>query len=289
MNCKNNTFLVIMTICFFVHTFSLSRAITLFSHGIADTGKQIYKYTKTYIKNDEKYYNNRYLITTPTASFNYPDATTKFYRVNYNETSFGQKNEISCLNKAYQKTLSHYGNDEIILFGISRGASNALIFSGLYQLDNVKALLLESPYNSMSEVIEYTMQRKNLCWLPLSYGETIAECIFKKYTRYGYSPKNCIENISKNIPILIVCSKEDNLVPVESSINVYKKLVESGHKHAYIFITDYGKHAKILQDSDGEKYQWVVNAFYKKYNLPHCSLSAANGEILLSLCQPQFN
>ncbi len=96
------------------------------------------------------------------------------------------------------------------------------------------------------------------------------------------------ENISKDIPILIICSKEDQLVPLSSSINVYKKLIASGHKHTYIFVTDYGRHAKILRGADGEKYQYVVNAFYKKYNLPYCSTSAAKGEDLLALCQPTF-
>jgi hypothetical protein len=43
-----------------------------------------------------------------------------------------------------------------------------------------------------------------------------------------------------------------------------------------------------LQGADGEKYQAVVNAFYKKYNLPHCRKSAAQGKDLLALCQPNF-
>jgi len=90
------------------------------------------------------------------------------------------------------------------------------------------------------------------------------------------------------MPILIICSETDHLVPAESSINVYKKLIESGHKHTYIFITDQGRHAAILSGPDGEKYEWVVNAFYKKYNLPYSAESAALGESLLALCQPIF-
>jgi hypothetical protein len=289
MNLKNNLIFSLLALTTTPFIFCEKQIVTIFSHGIADTWKQVHGYAKSYKKDDILHHNDRYLFNTPFVSFNYPDATNRFYRVNYNETSFGQENEISRLNKAYKSTISKYKNCDIILSGLSRGAANILIFAGLYQLDNVKALLLESPYFTMGEVIESIMIKKNLGWLPLSYGESIAESIFKRYTRHGSSPANCIENISKEIPIFIICSKEDRLVPFSSSINVYKKLVESGHKHTYIFITEYGKHAAILQGPDGEKYQWVVNAFYKKYNLPHCAASAAQGKSLLTLCQPKFD
>ncbi len=288
MNIKN-TILFSLLVVNITSVLCKQQYITIFSHGIADTWKQVHGYTKSYKVDDCTYQNERYLFHTPFVSFNYPDATDKFYRVNYHETSFGQENEINRLYKAYNSTSFRHNNCDIILWGLSRGASNLLIFAGLYDLANIKAIILESPYYTMSEVIESIMIRKNLNWLPLSYGETLAEFIFKRYTRYGLSPAKCIENIPKDIPIFIICSQEDHLVPCSSSINVYKKLVESGHKQTYIFITDTGRHAAILKGPDGEKYQWVVNAFYKKYNLPHCATSAAKGRMLLTSCQPIFD
>lgn len=278
--------LIFLTIIFTAPIYS--KVVTLFSHGIADTAKQVNIYRKSYRKKNITYYNERYIIHTPFASFNYPDATDRFYRVNYNETSFGQENEIGRLYKAYQKTNEHFENCDVILHGLSRGASNVIIFAGLHQLDNVKALVLESPYFTMGEVIESIMKKKRCDWLPLSYGETLAEFIFKKYIRDGNSPANCIDTIPVDMPIFIVCSQEDHLVPCSSSMNVYKKLIETGHKHTYIFITEQGRHAAILQGPDGEKYMWTINAFYKKYNLPHCADSAAKGESLLSVCQPNL-
>jgi len=290
MNLSNKIQLLYLLIILVCNDSISKPTITLFSHGIADTLNQAHKYTKSYKKNNLRHYNNYYYINTPFVTFNYPDATKKFYRVNYHETSFGQENEINRLKKAYEATLDHCNhNCNIILYGISRGASNLLIFMGLHQLDNIKALVLESPYFSMGEVIQNILARQRLGWLSLSYGEMIAEFIFKKYTRYGYSPKNCIKYVPTNIPIFIICSKEDQLVPYETSINVYKELVKSGNEHVYIFIVEHGKHASIINNSDGEKYQWIINAFYKKYNLPYCEESAVKGKNLLSLCQPIFN
>jgi hypothetical protein len=288
MNVKNIAFFSLLVFAFSSPTISQNKIVTIFSHGIADTWKQVYGYVKSYEKHNSTHHNDRYLIHTPFISFNYPDATNKFYRVNYNETSFGQENELGRLYKAYNTALSHYKKDacDIILWGLSRGASNVLIFAGLYDLPHVKAIVVESPYYTMGEVIESLMAKKNLGWLDVSYGETIAEFIFKKYSRHGLSPAKCLENIPKDMPILIICSQEDHLVPASTSINVYKKLVESGHTDVYLFVTDHGRHAAILQGTDGEKYQWVVNAFYKKYNLPYCRASAAKGKSLLALCKP---
>ncbi|HLJ31762.1 MAG TPA: hypothetical protein VKU36_04950 [Candidatus Babeliales bacterium] len=283
---KNNTFLSFLMIATISYGNVQPTTVTLFSHGIADSWKQVLGYVKSYTTDDETYHNERYLFHTPFVAFNYPDATDKFYRVNYVETSFGQENEMSRLNKSYNYILSHYPNYDIILWGLSRGASNVLIFAGLHDISKVKAIVLESPYYSMSEVIESIMIKRGVGWLPISYGETLAEFIFKKYSRYGWSPANCIEHIPLNIPILIICTKEDHLVPYTSSINVYKKLVASGHQHAYIFVAEGGRHAAILKGPDGEKYEWIVNAFYKKYNLPHCAESAKRGKELLALCQP---
>jgi Prolyl oligopeptidase family len=287
MNLKNIALFSFLTVFSIAPIFGKNKVITIFSHGIADTWKQVHGYVKSYKKHDTVYRNDRYLIHTPFISFNYPDATNKFYRVNYNETSFGQENEINRLNKAYTSALSRCKNYcDIILWGLSRGASNVLIFAGLYELAHVKAIVIESPYYTMTEVIESLMAKKGLHWLDVAYGETIAEWIFKRYTRHGWSPAKCLKNIPKDIPILIVCSQEDRLVPVSTSMNIYKKLVESGHQHTYIFVTEHGKHAAILQGPDGEKYQWVINAFYKKYNLPYDAASAAQGKSLLALCQP---
>ena len=266
--------------------------LVLFSHGIADTYKQAFLYAKSYIYEGKKYTNDRYLFPCPFVTFNYPDATETIIRVNYKETSFGQPNEIERLHSAYDKAkkwaFNRWDDCNIILFGLSRGASNLGIFAGTRTLEHVKAIILESPYYTMGEVIANMLQKNNLGWVPLSYGESVAEFIFKKYDRYGKSPATTVENIPSDMPILIVCSKEDGLVPYASSINVYKKLLNSGHKHVYILILDHGQHAKILSGQDGQKYQSVVHAFYKKYNLPYDSSSAEEGENILLFCQPQI-
>ena len=289
MNIKRDSifcllFLAIITIT----TAANARIITLFSHGMFDTLKQAFIYSKFTQLNE---YNVHYLFTTPYFTFNYPDAVIALKVGDYRETSFGQENEIKRLYSAYKraqkKALKKFNEpSDIILFGLSRGASNQLIFAGTHQLEDVKAIVVESPYYIMSDVIESLMHKYHLGSIPLFYGEYIAELIFGRYKRDGLCPGNCVENIPKNIPILIICSVKDALVPYTSSVNIYKKLIAAGHEHTYIFIADHGHHSRILYDVDGEKYQAITHAFYKKYNLPYDPAIAAQGKDLLALCQP---
>src|SRR5436190_1381037 len=143
--------------------------LVLFSHGIADTYKQAFNYAQSYIYNDIHYYNNQFVLPCPFSTFNYPDATECILRVNYKETSFGQTNEIKRLFFAYEQTkqwaYDKWNDCNIILFGLSRGASNLIIFAGNHNLKHVKAMILESPYYTMSEVIAYMLQKNNLGWI----------------------------------------------------------------------------------------------------------------------------
>ncbi len=282
----------LLIIVFFQNTLPEQQdcCVVVFSHGIADTYKQAFWYAKSYTHNETKHTNDRYLFSCPFVTFNYPDATEGPLRVRYQETSFGQRNEMKRLHSAYKKATNwaqqKWNDCNIILFGLSRGASNVGIFAGTHELEHVKAIILESPYFNLSEVISNMLQRSGLGWIPLSYGESVAEFIFKRYNRHGASPATTVDNIPLDMPILIICSKEDQLVPWTSSLNVYKKLIETGHKNTHILILDHGKHAKILSGESGDVYQAVTHAFFKKYNLSYSPSKAMDGEFLLTQCQP---
>jgi len=255
----------------------------LFSHGIADTYKQAYKYVKTYKIGKNTFHNTQYLITRPFLTFNYPDAHEGFLRINRNETSFAQDNEIARLKLRFEKTMRYAqekepGDNEIIIFGLSRGASAALNLVALYNLPAVKALVLESPFDSVATIIDNKRKQLHLEWLSHDTGEYIMENIFRRYDRNGVRPIDLVSKIRKDLPILIICSKKDQLVPCHSSVKLYQKLKESGHNAVHLFITDHGKHSKILEAQDGDTYQAVVHAFYKKYGLPHNTEFALQGK-----------
>lgn len=282
---KKHAILLLLTVCALHAIIPEKKAPMvhyLFSHGIADTYRQAYNYAKTYTLDNKTYTNNRYILEHPFTTFDYPDATTNFWRVNFWKTSLGQKNEIYRLKQAYEDLLGTYQHSitfpnlvhypDIVLCGLSRGASTIVNFLGKHNPQYVKAVILESPFDHGLSVVQHKNKKINArtsdkinkirhAFLPL---------IFMKYKIYGAQPLNSVEHITnKNLPILIICSQQDTLVPWQGSVRLYEKFKTEGFVNCELLVLERGKHGKLLWGPDGQKYHDAVQMFYKKHNLPY--------------------
>lgn len=264
----------------------------LFSHGLAGGKQQAYLYTRTYKKGGETVYNNRYILDAPLVTFDYPDTTDRFWKVKRSVTTLGQESEIAELELHYNKIVeqSQTETPHIVLFGISRGASAAVSFLGTHERPAIKAAIVESPFDSFLTVQRHLAKRIFLHWIPgiQTICRGITKMVFPKYSPDGIHPIDVVGNIRKDLPILFVCSKQDELVHFLCTVNLYHALRQAGHEHAYILILNQGAHGKLLHNSIGSTYQSVVHAFYKKYGLPHDEILARYGTSRLKKCQPQF-
>ena len=79
----------------------------------------------------------------------------------------------------------------------------------------------------------------------------------------SYIQSILLQNIPKELPILLICSKEDTVVPWQNTIKLYQKLRATGHKNAYLFVLEHGKHGMLIDPC----YNRVVNAFAKQFEL----------------------
>lgn len=258
-----------------------SNSIFIYSHGIADTHKQAYRYARYYPKNDKEKeifvdYNNpnslyeyaankHYLITAPFVTFDYPDATYKFRK-----SSLAQAVDINRLAYVFKKTLQKY-NKDIILFGVSRGASTIINFMGQKKPGDVQALILESPFDTMENVVAHKVRQARLHKVPgiKQLSHAIISGIFLKYHMNGIRPIDLVSHTPKQTPILFICSEQDTLIPISSTINLYQTLKEKGYPYVHVLIVPTGKHAHIINGSSADIYQNVVHAFLKHYHLPH--------------------
>ena len=228
-------------------------------------------------------------------TYDYPDATKHFWRVNFTQTGLAQHNEIMGLKKAYEQTKaslkkSTNPNKDLVLVGLSRGASSILIFAGLHKPEQVKGIIVESPFDSTRTIAQNMLRKLHLDSVPgmQTLGHWAISAIFWQHSTRGIQGIDSVESIDKDLPILFVCSREDSLIPVESTIALYKKLRENGHKKVHIFIANAGRHGRILHGSDGKKYQRIVHAFYQKYGMHHDKELADLGEKLLLSSQPDM-
>lgn len=284
-------------------TISYNDAIFLFSHGIADSHRQAYHYVFRYPINDletelyidqespeDRYkyaQNERFIITTPFVTFDYLDATNHFYRINIRRSGLAQTVDIERLSQVFRKTYTAYNRD-IILMGVSRGASTIITFMGAENPQNVSALILESPFDAMETVIQHKIKQARLHKIPgmKQLSHALVSGVFFKYHMNGIRPIDLITHIDSNVPILLICSAEDTLVPATSTINLYQALHSAHHPNVHILLVPRGKHARIISGPDGDLYQNIVHAFLQTYHLPHDKSRAEAGQLLFAKTQP---
>lgn len=251
--------------------------ITLFSHGILDTGKQVLNYT------EKK--GSHAIITTPYATFNYPDARYKFWNL-----SLGQAPDIKTLAQAHAKTTKEFPESQHVLIGMSRGASVVLSYMALHQPKNVKALVLESPFDTVPAVLDAAADHVP-DFIKNETTRTLAASIIKnlagKHDPSAPQPIDLVGKIPTDLPMLIITSQEDKLVPTQLTTNIYQELKDTGHTHVYLLRLARGKHSQLLHGPDGLKYAQVVHAFYKKYGIPYNQILAEQGEEYLHACKQE--
>jgi len=200
-------------------------------------------------------------------------------------SSLGQERDYSRLHAEIQ--LNPQG---VILCGVSRGGATILNELGVNHPKNVVAAVVESPFDSVRSVSDNVIGRAG--WIPGAgwiVHKLLPYVFYSGYNPNGVQPIDVVDKISQDIPILIVCSKQDKLIHYSSSVNLYRKLVSSGHKKTYLLVTEHGEHANILQGRDREQYRNIVHAFYREHNLAHNAAWADAGCEKFKTCQPVLN
>ncbi len=257
----------------------------LFAHGFGATQQQgLQLFARTHC-------HQRWLMDNPIATFNFPDAKNDDNEYFREHVNLGQEKDIERLRLAFEKTQQSLPESDLVLVGISRGATTIINFVAQHQPEQVKALVLESPFDILSAVIKHLLARYYVSWFPFSEKITNKLCQkhFPEIKPDGIFPLGTIDKIPHTLPIIFIHAKKDKVVPINSSRRLYIKLKQTGHEHAYLVELASGDHGKIIQGPDSDFYLYTVHAFYKKYGLAHDPDLAQKGTHLLTHCQPSID
>jgi len=166
-----------------------------YAHGLAESYKQAYWYSKTTPKGT---IHTPYLCDGRLFSFDFHDVTDRFWRVNFTQTSLAQINEIDVLRNAYDQAVDKLKNENaldinFILMGMSRGATSILNFMGMYKPEQVKAIIVESPFESTYAVTNNILSKWRLDKIPGMHGLQILFPIYK--LSLNNKNENCVSKI----------------------------------------------------------------------------------------------
>ena len=223
--------------------------------------------------------------------FNFPDAKNDNDGYYKEQVNLGQDVDIDRLNLVYNIIVEQYPEASIVLVALSRGSVTAINFMAKYKPEKIKAVVLESPFDTYKSIIEHLLKRHYVSWVPglKKAGCYIFEKIFPKFDPKGVLPKDQAKNFPKDVPVMFIHSKEDELIPIESSERLYYEAQGAGNKNTYLIKLSSGRHAHLLQESaEREDYINAVHAFYQQHDLPHDNERASKGLDLLKKNQPNL-
>jgi hypothetical protein len=258
----------------------------IFSHGLGGCGHNIYYYTK---QNKDGKENPAYHFISHhnICTFDYEDA-------DQNKINLAQEPDRVLLKQAHEEARLKNPEAKTLLFGVSRGGSCVLYYMGSEKPEDVNAIIVESPFAKVEDVIaHYHLKKipgKRLRkWLARFFAfYLVPKLVYPSYKPNGPKPVEYVEHIPQTTSLLLVCSKEDHLVPATSTIKLYKKLKQAGHQNVYLLVLDHGEHAKLLRGRQGSIYQKTVHAFLKKNGYPHDPDLAHEGDRYLQAAQPSL-
>ena len=131
---------------------------------------------------------------------------------------------------------------EIVLHGLSMGASAILMASGENLPNQVKVIIADSPYTSVYDMFAYQMKR--MYKLPDKPFLPTLSVIMKMKADYYLTEASTKKQVAKStLPILYVHGKEDTFVPTEMALELsnqtasyYEILTveKAGHGESYI-------------------------------------------------------
>ncbi len=167
---------------------------------------------------------------------------------------FDMKAWIDCMEKRFE------GNAEIVLYGVSMGATIAVMTAGLTSLSpSVKAVVADCAFTSPYDVFAHILKRDY--HLPPFPIMNINDMMCRRKAGYGFRDDSTLDAVqATGVPILFIHGRDDDFVPVWMSEKNYKMC----RSPKDILIVDNAAHAASYYENK-EAYEAKVKGFLEKY------------------------
>ena len=231
--------------------------------------------------------------------------------------------EQSCLAqeddiKVIEKQIETHLQENIVLLGVSKGAATMINTVGWLAdnhpsyLNNVKAVILDSPFSCPETVAVNVVKHQiggnigecigssidNSCIRPIV--KKLETRIYPNYDPQGITPIKSIKqqwsHVDKDMVIVFVHSKKDQLISINDSRVLYLELKKLGFKNLYLIEAVDGAHGNVFWGSDKGGILEKLCLIYLKHDLPLPSLNdkyiesliKRTGQQMLSAIQPSI-
>ncbi|MEK4510750.1 MULTISPECIES: alpha/beta hydrolase [Paenibacillus] len=162
--------------------------------------------------------------------------------------------------KWINKVIEHTGNDsQIVLHGVSMGGATVMMTSGENLPPNVKAIVEDCGYTSVTDELSY--QLKRMYHLPSFPIVQLTSLLTKIRAGYTFNEASALDQIKKSkTPILFIHGDSDLFVPSEMVYTLY----ENGPTDKKLFVVPGAGHGKARR-VDPVGYDREVTQFIGNY------------------------
>lgn len=172
--------------------------------------------------------------------------------------TFGIKERYDCLDWIHYAN-GRFGTDtEMILAGISMGASTVLMSADLGLPDNVKGIVADCPYSSPKEILKTVMRQMKLPVRAAYAMVKLGAKIFGGFDIEEASALNAMKNC--RLPVLFIHGDADYFVPCEMSRECYETCAG---EHKRLVLVEGAAHA-ISYCVDSELYERELTEFLER-------------------------
>lgn len=193
----------------------------------------------------------------------------KDHSLDWRQFNLGQSKDMQTFGDALQSHRAQFPDLPIVLYGVSRGAATVVNFVASAtpeQLKDVVGIVLEGCPDSLRSIIQDKLSW--LCYWPL--GGMVAKVVslvercwelVTSYSSTGPSPLDNIDKIPEHIPVLLVTSLGDKLVPLACTQRLLSKL--NGRQNVQTVVLPTASHPRYTRcEPDCSLYWQAIWDFY---------------------------
>lgn len=179
---------------------------------------------------------------------------TPCHAIRYGLCNIAQSEDIFH-HQQRMKAVDEKAKEDLICYGVSRGALVTFISIALNgHPPSLKLVVLEGSPDSIPNVLEARYRR--------FFGAIVEDilCTFTKYTRKDartYSGLKLAANFPKDVPVALVTSEKDTVVPMANTLALANALKASGHTKVHLLCLKHASHDSYLTGHPDDRKDYI--------------------------------
>jgi hypothetical protein len=200
-----------------------------------------------------------------------------YYLPSPSQATIAQEDDIRCLRLAFEAHQERFPDNPVIMFGDSRGAATTFNFIACHK-PPIAGAILEGIFDEVPHAIKHCLRwSKKSATTQKCFNWLLKKCVWQ-YNPDGPSPLSYVDQIPLDVPLLLVTSLIDEIVPHQCTMRLYCRLKARGHQKVRLLVLEKSSYECYMVGAERDRYEAVVHAFYRSCDVDYDVARADKGQ-----------